>query len=118
MARVSLDDASSGSSSSSAKEKSRSSSKAAAPAGGSSGGMLSKLDSKQKIKAIASICVILFAGVFIAWQLGLFGEGRVESEVNFGLSEEQVQQYNEQVQREEREQRENATRMEAPMGAN
>lgn len=112
MARVSIDDAGSGSSASSAKTSSR----AAKPEKSKAAGGAGKLDSKQKIKAIGAIAVIICAGVFIAWQLGLFGTG--DGPEDTGLTEEQVRAYNEQVQREEREQRENATRMEAPMGAN
>lgn len=113
MARVSLDDAGSGSSGSSAKAGTRAAKPEKAKSGGGGAG---SLDSKQKIKAISAIAVIIFAGVFIAWQLGLFGTG--DGPEDTGLTEEQVRAYNEQVQREEREQRENATRMEAPMGAN
>lgn len=113
MARVSLDDAGSGSSASSSKTSTRAAKPEKAKSGGGGAG---KFDSKQKIKAIGAIAVIICAGVFIAWQLGLFGTG--DGPEDTGLTEEQVRAYNEQVQREEREQRENATRMEAPMGAN
>lgn len=113
MARVSIDDASSGSSGSASKTSTRAAKPEKARSGGGGAG---SLDSKQKIKAIGAIAVIICAGVFIAWQLGLFGTG--DGTEDTGLTEEQVRAYNEQVQREEREQRENATRMEAPMGAN
>lgn len=115
MARVSLDDGGSGPSTSSSKSKASTRASKPEKSGGSAapGG---KLDSKQKVKAIGAVSVIVLAGVFIAWQLGLFGSGG--GEVDPGITEEQVRAYNEQVQREEREQRENATRMEAPVGAN
>lgn len=122
MARVSLDDASGSSSSKSS--SSRSGASSARRGGGSSapeGKGLGSLDQKQKIKAGASVAVILLAGVFIAWQMGLLNFGSAAPrDPNTDVTAEEVKAYNEQVKREEEALKRTGSSGEVPvpLGAN
>lgn len=111
MARLSLDDSNSSSSSSSAKTKASKSKK-----GGGLG--LGNLDSGQKVKAGIAIGVILLAGVFILYSLGLFdGLFRSQASSNSGATPEEVQAYEEAVRQQEQMMRRSGTPP-RPVGAN
>jgi hypothetical protein len=128
MARISIDDVASGSSTSTS-TKSKGHDHGHGHDGGrghspakteGTGGKLGSLDTKQKVKAIGSVVVILIALGFILWQTGVIGSSGDHSATAVDVTEEQVKAYNEQVQQQEAELRKSGSMREAPMpmGAN